>query len=413
MKNIVRRETCRLCESTNLSLAFSLTPTPLANNLENSESTIKPQDIYPLDIFFCNGCSHVQLLDVVNPKLLFENYYYVSGTSSVFVKHFEEYFLYIKSRFSPSKSGLVVDIGSNDGTLLKFFKDDGYTVLGIDPAQNLSTYSKNSGIDTIVDFFSHSVANEILAKYGKASVITANNVFAHIDDLRSCVEAAKNLLADEGVLVFEVSSLVDVFEKKLFDTIYHEHLDYHSVKPLVIFLDSCGLKLVEVERVMSHGGSIRVSAQLKSNSRKQGESVREALLLESELGLDRIETIRDFYCQIDLVKYELYRLLVGLKEKGKSIVGFGAPAKMTTLLYHLGINKDLLDFIVDDSPLKQGRFTPGLHIPILDSRALYEKKPDYVLILAWNFSDSIVKNHSAYSNSGGKFIIPLPSIEII
>lgn len=412
MQNIVRRKTCRLCASTNLSLAFSLTPTPLANNLESADLT-KIQNVYPLDVFFCNECSHVQLLDVVNPKLLFENYYYVSGTSPVFVKHFEDYFFYVKKRFNPSKSGVVIDIGSNDGTLLKFFKDDGYTVLGIDPAQNLSVYSKNSGIDTIVDFFSPTVANTILAKYGKASVITANNVFAHIDDMRSCVEAAKNLLTDDGVLVFEVSYLVDVLEKKLFDTIYHEHLDYHSVKPLVQFLDSCGLTLVEVERVSSHGGSVRVSAQRKLDGHVPGDSVRQALLRESELGLDQIETLRDFYGHIDLIKHELYKLLVGLKEKGKSIAGFGAPAKMTTLLYHLGINKDLLDFIVDDSPLKQGRFTPGLHIPILASRALYEKKPDYVLILAWNFADSIIKNHLAYSQNGGRFIIPLPSIEII
>ncbi len=373
----------------------------------------KEQALFPLDVFFCEDCFHVQLLDVVEPKVLFENYVYVSGTSPVFVKHFEDYAADVMGRLAPGPGGLVVDIGSNDGTLLGFFKDAGMKVLGIDPARDIAEKATASGIETLNDFFSAPLAEKILGTHGPAAVITANNVFAHIDDLAGVSEGIASLLADDGIFVFEVSYLVDVFEKTLFDTIYHEHLAYHSVKPLLPFFDRHGMELIEAVRVESHGGSLRGMAQKKGGPRTVGASVARAVAREAELGLDRAETLRAFAGRIDTRKAELSAVLAGFKAEGKTVAGFGAPAKATTLMYHFGIGPDVIDFIVDDSPLKQNLLTPGMHIPVVGQQAITERKPDALVILAWNFADPIMAKNAAFHDRGGRFIIPLPEVRMI
>jgi len=393
-------------------MVLELAPTPPANAFVPESALGQAQDVYPLDLYFCNDCAHVQLLDVVDPSALFEHYVYVSGTSPVFVRHFKNYAQNIRARFSPAAGSLVVDIGSNDGTLLRFFKDAGHEVLGIDPAQEIAAEATRNGIETWPEFFTPDLVRKIRTGRGAATIVTANNVFAHMDDLRGAAEGVRDLLADDGVFVFEVSYLVDVYEKTLFDTIYHEHLAYHTVKPLQPFLNSVGLEMIETLRTGSHGGSLRVIAQHRGGPRSIGPSVRKLIGLEESLGLDRAETIISFASRIDGMKEELGRLLRGIKDEGKSIAGFGAPAKATSLMYHFGIGPDIIDFIVDDSPLKQGLYSPGHHIAILPSTALYDRKPDYALILAWNFAQPIIKNHAAYSKAGGRFIVPLPKIEI-
>ena len=408
-----RRADCRLCGGTDLTLVVSLTPTPPANAFVSPEDRDKPQAVYPLDVFFCEACAHVQLLDVVDPAHLFEDYVYVSGTSPVFVRHFQDYARDVIASFRPPAGGLVVDIGSNDGTLLKFFQDAGLAVLGIDPAARIAASATAAGIETIPGFFSIDMARRIVAERGPASVITANNVFAHMDDIRGALDGVRALLDPGGVFVFEVSYLADVVEKTLFDTIYHEHLDYHSVKPLRRFLAAGGMELIEAQRTDSHGGSLRCVARHAGAGRAPGPSVEAMVAMEEEMGLDRARTFVRFSDRIDKLGAELRSLLDRLKGGGGTIAGFGAPAKATTLMYHFGIGPETLDFIVDDSPLKQGLFTPGLHIPVLPASALYERKPDYALILAWNFAPAIMEKNAAFRAAGGRFIVPVPDLELV
>lgn len=407
------RNTCRLCDSKDLVLVFELEPTPPANAFVGKDELHRTQTVFPLNVYFCRNCFHVQLLDIVNPKELFENYVYVSGTSPVFVKHFEEYSKFIISNYLHEDSSFVIDIGSNDGTLLEFFRNAGYRVLGVDPAKEIAASATKKGIETLPLFFNEDVAKMIQTRYGLASVITANNVFAHIDDLSGFITNIRNLLTRDGVFVFEVSYLVDVIEKTLFDMTYHEHLSYHSVIPLVSFFRDHDMELVEVIRVNTHGGSLRGIVQLKDGPYKISKSVENAIKLEKEMKLDREITFQQFATKINELKRNFQSFITDLKAKGNTIAAYGAPAKSTTLMYHFGIDNSIIDFIVDDSPLKQGLYSPGKHIPVLAPETLYQKKPNYLIILAWNFAESIMKKHEKFRNEIGHFIVPLPSLVVI
>ena len=408
-----RRDSCRLCGGDRLTQVLSLTPTPPANAFVGAEALDTPQACFPLDVFFCEDCAHVQLLDVVDPALLFENYVYVSGTSPVFVKHFEAYAGEVVQRFVAEPAGsLAIDIGSNDGTLLAAFKGLGLSVLGIDPARDIAADATARGIETRAAFFDSTLARRLAAERGPARVITANNVFAHADDLGDIVVGIRDLLAADGVFVFEVSYLVDVYENTLFDTIYHEHLAYHSVKPLLRFFAANGLRLFAAERVASHGGSLRGFVGHADGPWADDGSVAALVRHEETLGLDSAETLIAFAKKIDALRDELGDILAGIKAKGGAIAAFGAPAKATTLMYHFGFGPEIVDFIIDDSPLKQGLYSPGMHIPVLPSSALYERNPDATIILAWNFAEPIIANHAAYQQAGGQFVIPLPLVEI-
>ena len=412
-KKHFRRKTCRLCNSNKLKSVVKFCATPPANAFISNRDLNIEQETYPLEVFFCCNCKHVQLLDVVNPSILFKNYVYVSGTSPVFIKHFEEYSKSLINSFSPSFDEIIIDIGSNDGTLLSFFKQEGFKVLGIDPAKEISEIANKKGIETLNNFFDLELSNHIKKNYPKASIITANNVFAHCDDLIGIVNGVKNLLSRNGTFVFEVSYLVDVVEKTLFDTIYHEHLSYHSVIPLIDFFKSNGMELFKVDFINTHGGSIRGFAKLECSKIKTDNSIKNLVQLEKKLGIDNPKTFINFYEKITLLKKRLLEILHTLKSEGKKIAAFGAPAKATTLMYQFGLNKDVIDYIIDDSPLKQGLYSPGLHIPVLSSEHLKNQHPDYLLLLAWNFADSIVEKNKEFLESGGHFIVPLPEIQII
>lgn len=408
-----RRKDCRLCGSLALKNVLSLTPTPPANSFVPKSKLFEAQETFPLDLFICSNCSHIQLLDVVDPKILFENYVYVSGTSPSFVKHFEKYAQSISATYAKGSTSLIVDIGSNDGTLLKFFKDYGFNVLGIDPAKEIAKEANQKGIPTIDDFFTQEIAYSVHEKHGPAQIICANNMFAHSDNLNAIANGIKILLADDGVFVFEVSYLVDVISKTLFDTIYHEHVSYHSVKPLVSFFQKHGMELIESVRIPTHGGSIRGVAQKKLGHRKVGLSVKQCLAEEERLQLDLSETFVNFGLKINSLKKVLIETLTLLKRKGKRIAGYGAPAKATTLMYHFDIDSELIDFIIDDSPIKQNLYSPGLHVPVLPASAIESTQPDYLIILAWNFAEPIISNLGAFHNRGGRFIIPLPEFKIL
>lgn len=410
---VSRRDTCRLCGSRELDEVLSLVPTPPANAFVTEAEKNTAQECFPLDIFLCRDCSHLQLLDVVNPALLFEDYVYVSGTSPAFVEHFRTYARETISRNGLEPDDFVFEIGSNDGTLLQFYKEAGMRILGVDPAREIANSACRKGLETIAGFFTSQLAEKILSERGPASLIVANNVFAHSDDLQGITEGVRRLLAARGVFVFEVSYLGDVYEKLLFDTIYHEHLAYHSVGPLRSFFPRNGMELIDAIRVDTHGGSLRCVVQKDGGGREVSSRVDQLISKEKELGLDRSDTFREFARRIDGFKLELGEILKRIKREGKLIAGFGAPAKATTLMHHFEVGLEVIDFIVDDSPLKQGLYTPGFHIPVLPVSAVYDRRPDYLLVLAWNFAEQIMAKLKSFSEAGGRFIVPIPELRVI
>lgn len=410
--DVYRRDTCRLCGGKDLELVLRLTPTPPADDYVPAERLHKVQETYPLDLFLCHECAHAQLLDVVPPEALFGNYIYLTASSPGLVEHFRRYAEQVLTRVGPPKGSLVVDVGSNDGVLLKFFQEGGMRVLGIDPAREIARKATDSGIETLPAFFTSELAHRIKTERGPAAIITANNVFAHADNLADVTEGIRDLLAPSGVFVFEVSYLVDLIQGMVFDYIYHEHLCYHSVKPLDKFFRRHAMELIHVERISTKGGSLRGTAQLAGGPRQVSPSVARLITLEEDLGLHHSEYFKLFATKIDSLKAELGSLLIDLRAEEKTIAGYGASATVTTLTYQFDLG-DVMSFIVDDNPSRQGLFSPGFHIPVVAPQALYERKPDYVIILAWRFSDLILKKHQAFLAQGGHFIVPLPKVEVL
>ncbi len=408
-----KREQCRLCGSKDLKLVIELAPTPPGNHFVSEDKLGLPQTSYPLEVYFCMTCHHLQLGHVLDPEILYQkNYTYVSGTSPVFVKHLREYASEIIDRFAIPNDGLVIDIGSNDGTALSFFKAAGYRVLGVDPAIEIVQAANAKGIQTLCEFFSLEVSKKYSPEFGKAALINTHNTCAHIDDLKSVMQGVHHWLADDGLFVMEVGYLVDVFENLWFDTIYHEHLDFHTVGPLLRFFQESGFEVISIQRTSPQGGSIRLISQKIGGPLKADASVQALVRLENSLGLNKAETFKNFNLRLNRVKESLSRLINDLKANGKTIAGYGAPTKATTLLTYFDLGT-ALDFLVDDNPLKQDLFSPGHHIPVFSAEALYSRKPDYLLILAWNFADDIMKRNSAYKTQGGRFIIPMPEPRVV
>ena len=408
----LRRNTCRLCDAGDLELVIPLAPTPLADDYVPADRLGEVQETYPLDLFLCLGCGHLQLLDVLNPEVIFRDYLYETSTSLGLVAHFKRYAEEVMGRVHPPDGSFVVEIGSNDGSLLKSFQDGGMRVLGVDPARNIAQRATASGVETLPAFFTAELARKIKRERGAAAIVTANNVFAHADNLGDMAEGVSELLAPDGVFVFEVAYLVDLIEKWLFDNIYHEHLCNHTVKPLRGFLRRHGMELTSIERVDTKGGSIRGFAKLASSSPEVSPSVDALVDLETSLGFDRPERYRAFAAKIAGVKSQLGDLLRDLNGQGKTIAGYGASHSVTTLVYYFDIG-DIPSFIVDDNKLKHNLFSPGHHIPVLPPDEIYRRKPDYVLILAWQYSKPITSKHQAYLDQGGHFIVPMPEVRVI
>jgi SAM-dependent methyltransferase len=391
---------------------FALTSTPPANAFVHKDLLEEKQDCYPLEFYRCDACGHLQLTEIVAPEVLFRHYVYVSSTSPVMVNHLQATAEAVIRHAQLKSDDLVVEFGSNDGTLLHFFKNRGMKVLGIDPARNIAEVATNSGVETLPEFFAPEIARLIKASRGSARAICANNVCAHIDDLGSIFDAVQILLANDGLFVFEVGYLRDVVCNAYFDTIYHEHVDFHHVEPLVSFCLLHGLQLVHVERVNIQGGSIRCYVQHNNGPYSIDPSVDNYIDDEHAAGLHLPETYRYLGLRIEQRRVELVSLLAGLKSQGKKIAAFGAPAKATTLMYHFGLSKNIIDFIVDENPLKQGLFTPGLHVPVVHPDALQNETPDYLVVLAWNFADNIMQRYGYYVEQGGRFIVPLPNLAL-
>ena len=408
------RNTCRMCGSDQLVQTVSLTPTPPGNDLLTESELDKKESKYPLDLFFCSNCHHIQLGHPVNPEILYQkNYTYVSATSAQFVRHLRDYATDMIERFELEPGMLVADIGSNDGTCLGFFQEKGMKVVGVDPATEIAYRATQNGIETVGDFFGYDLSVKLREHYGAANYITSHNACAHIDNLLDVAKGVEHWLDENGVFVLEVGYFVDVYNNTWFDTIYHEHVDYHTVAPFEKLFAQVNMEVISVQRISPQGGSIRIMAQKSQGKFQRDSSVDELIALEDELGLNKPETLHEFNRKINVVSERLQMLVHSLKDKGSSIAGFGAPTKATTLMAHFGIDEKVLDFIVDDNPLKQGLYTPISHIPILSADELYKRKPDYVLILAWNFAEPIMEMHREYGENIGKFILPMPEPKVV
>lgn len=410
---IFRKQSCRVCESKKLKSVINLGSTPLANAFLSKENLDSDEKYYPLEVNFCQNCSFLQLAHVVSSELLFSDYVYVSSTSQVFVKHFEDFAVNAAKKFDFKKDDLIVDIGSNDGILLKPFKKAGFKVLGIEPAKKIAEHAKKQGIETLPEFINVNLGKKISKKYGKAKMVTATNVFAHIDDLDEVMKSIKEFIDKDGVFMIEVAYLNDFIEKNYFDLVYHEHMSYWRVETFVRFFERQGMKAIDAQYVPVHGGSIRIFAADKKSKRAVNKSVNEFVKKERKLNLNKEKTFTDYSRNIEKNKILLLNLLHKTKSEGKKIVGYGAPAKGNTLLNYFGIGAEYLDCIVDDSSWKQGLFSPGKRIPVKSSAELRRNKADYLLILAWNFAPSIMEKNKEFKKKGGKFIIPAPKPKII
>ncbi len=404
-------ESCRLCGSSALEMVLSLGETPLANMLLAEEDLHITEKRYPLNLLFCTDCSLVQIRENVSPEQLFREYLYFSSFSDTTLKNAAEIAGRMIRERSLDRGSLVAEVASNDGYLLQNFKEKGIPVLGIEPAENIAGVAREKGIPTRSEFFGRDFAEALLDEGLQADLIFANNVLAHVPDLNGFVQGLKVFLKEGGLAVIEVPYVRDMVEKGEFDTIYHEHLCYFSVTALHRLFRKNGMVLHDVERISIHGGSLRLFAAHEGLA--QGGSVERILQEESEIGMERPAYYRDFAGRVEKLKIELCELLERLKGEGCTIAAYGAAAKGATLLNYFKIGGELIDFVVDRSTYKQGLYMPGSRIPIGDPRLLLEKQPDYVLLLAWNFAAEILEQQSEYRAAGGKFIIPIPKLQLV
>jgi predicted TPR repeat methyltransferase len=393
---------CRLCSGPLSKPKLDLGSTPLANEL-----LLEPreQETFPLQVCLCEQCEHYQLNESVSPERLFRDYLYVTGTSKVNLEHFRKYAKEIVKDFNLQPGNRILEIASNDGSCLKEFLNLKMSVLGIDPARNLAEQANKEGIPTISEFFTEERAMKVEKQHEQFHLITANNVFAHVPDLLDFAKGVRRLLKPNGIFSFEVSYFADVCRFNLFDTIYMEHSSYHTIKPLISFFEKLDMMIFDIKHLWNHGGSIRVFV-CHQGKKKVSRNVQEYITRETDIP-HQLDTMKN---RIETLSSQLNTTLHNIKYQNKSIAIYGFPAKATTLFYSLDIDASMIDFVVDDAVLKIGRYTPGKHIPILYPSTIYEKNPDYLLVLAWNFADSIIEKHKEYK---GKWIIPLPTLEIV
>ena len=404
---------CLVCAAREVETFLDLGATALANKFPTAEDLRQSEPRYPLRVGFCHGCGHVQLVDRVPPAAMFTDYLYVSSASDTLRAHFDDLAATLTARHGLADGGLVIDIGCNDASLLCCFRDRGARTLGVDPAGNLAEFSRDTGIERYQGFFGADTAGEIADRWGRAALITATNTFPHIPDLSGFVAGLDTALAPGGAFVLEAHYLVDLLDQLAFDTVYHEHVSYWALGPMMRLFESHGMEVVRAERLPIHHGQLRATVMRRGEGEVDA-SVAEVLAAERELGIDMFSTWRAFAERVDTLKAEVMDCLNRLKADGRRLAGYGAPAKGSTLLEFFGVGPDLLDFIADRSPLKQGRYTPGSHIPIVaPERLLEEPSPDHVLLLAWNFEEEILKQQAEFRRRGGKFILPVPEVRIV
>lgn len=403
---------CRSCGSQQSALVLDLGIQPLANNLLREEDLAKPEPKFPLRLAVCQSCWLLQITDLVPPVQLFSEYLYFSSFSDALLRHAREAVEGYIREFSLNSQSQVVEIASNDGYLLQNFLRARIPCLGVEPAANIAKVAREKGIETLVDFFGQRVAQELAASGRQADLILANNVFAHAPDTNDFVAGLRALLKPGGRIVLEFPYAVDLIEHTEFDTIYHEHVFYFTLTALRPLLERHGLVIFRVERLPIHGGSLRLFAG-ETGTHAVEASVTDLLAEEKRKGIDSLPYYEDFAKQVLEIKRSLCALLDQLHNQGKRVAAYGASAKGSTLLNFLELGRQQLGFVADRNVHKQGRLTPGTHIPILAAEQLVEKQPDYALLLTWNFADEILEQQRVYREKGGKFIIPIPAVSIV
>lgn len=416
MKYYEKINNCRLCQKKELINVIDLKKTPLANSYRKKKRDSKKLRKIPLVVSLCKYCNHLQLRYIANPELMFNDYLYVSGTSKVTKDHFRVYSseLLKVSKIKKKSQYKLIEIASNDGTFLDNFDHNKNIIVGIDPAKNLKKIASKKSRVIINDYFDYKKSIEIQNKYGLFDFIVANNVFAHVKNLNSFTKGVSNLISNIGIFVFEVSYLPNVIKKKTFDTIYHEHMSFHSIIPLIHFFNKFNLQIFDYKLIKVQGGSIRIYVSKKDMYKIQHEKVNKLIFLEKNtFKLNKINTYKKFYNQIYKNKLQTIKNLDILKKNNFKIIGYGAAAKTTTLLSFFGINENYIDYIIDDNPLKQGHCLPGTEIKIVPKKYIKKLRPTHILILAWNFSSSIIKQNSYLFKFGIKFILPFPKFRII
>ncbi len=413
MSKYHKKNDCRICSSQDLELILDLGEQPLANAFIKKEDLEKDENKFPLKLYLCKNCYLLQLLDIVDKELLFKEYLYLTSASKPIVNHFKKYASDVYEEFLKEiDNPLVIEIGSNDGSLLKEFKKNGADVLGIEPAENIAKMANEMGIPTKNVFLNYNVAKEISLKK-KASMIVANNVFGHVEDLKEFMKCIKILSNDKGIFVFEVPYLIDLIQKLEFDTVYHEHLSYFSLMPLMKLMEEFNLQIFDVKKQKVHGGTIRVFVSQKNNF-KNTINLQKLIKLEKEFGIEEIKTYQKLSENVKELKNQLQNKLLEFKKNGKTIFGYGAPAKGNVLLNYCNIGSQFLDYIVDTTPLKQGLYSPGMHILVKSNIQDTEKSSEQVaLLLAWNYEQAIINKEEEFLKNGGKFLVPIPIPKII
>lgn len=404
---------CRFCTGQLTHTFVDLGMSPLCESYISADQQNEMEPFYPLKVFVCETCFLVQLLEYVTPDHIFSDYAYFSSYSDSWLAHAKSYTQLMVDCFGINEKSKVVEIASNDGYLLQYFVEKNVPVLGIEPAANIAEYARKKNVPTISKFFGVRTATEVLAQHGPADLLLGNNVLAHVPDINDFVGGMKVLLAPTGVITMEFPHLVRLMDENQFDTIYHEHFSYLSLITVEKIFAHHGLTIFDVDEIPTHGGSLRIYARhTDDRSRPVDGRVTRLRAAEMTYGLTKLETYSKFDEQVKETKRKLLEFLIAAKRKGKKVVGYGAPGKGNTLLNYCGIRDDFLDYTVDRSPHKQGKFLPGTHIPIQHPDRIKETKPDYVLILPWNLKDEIIKQLAFIREWGGQFVVPIPETKV-
>ncbi|MGQ0666811.1 MAG: class I SAM-dependent methyltransferase [Nitrospiraceae bacterium] len=412
-RDVLRHDThCRVCGGRSTETVFRLNETPLEDQFVRPESRDVRQPVYPLELALCLDCGYVHLPHVVSPEASYTDYAYVSGVTVGLRNHYDDYARDIIKDFDIPDGSLAVDLGSNDGSMLASFKRAGMRVVGVEPAGVIAGQANDAGLPTINDFFTDAVAGKILSDHGPAGVVTANYMYANIDDVMSFTRSVSRLLAKDGIFVVQTGYHPEQMRIRMFDYIYHEHYSYFTVEVLKNIFQACGLELIRATKTSPKGGSIRVVGQLRGGSRAADASVSRIIVEERAGGMRAAATYQKFAADIQLAKEQVLEKLRSLKNAGKRIIGFGASHSTTTLTCHFEL-APFLEYLVDDNPLKHGRYSPGHHLPVYPSEKMYEDHVDYVIVLAWQHQRSILDRHKAFVTSGGKFLVPLPNLRIV
>lgn len=387
---------------------------PLCQTMLSADQLNQMEPFYPLHVYVCGQCSLVQLDEYVSPDDIFTDYNYFSSYSESWLEHARTYVDMMQIRFRLGSESQVVELASNDGYLLQYFVDAGVPAYGVEPAANVAAVAQDRGIDTVVEFFDESVGARLAAEGRKADLLLGNNVLAQVPDLNSFVKGMKALLAEGGVFTIEFPHLFTLIEHNQFDTIYHEHFSYFSFTAASRIFGAHGLELFDVDELATHGGSLRIYGRhVEDVTRHRTERVDEMLAREQALGVDDVATYAGFGAKVAHTKRRLLSFLIEARDRGETVVGYGAPGKGNTLLNYCGIRTDLLAYTVDRSPAKHGRFLPGTHIPVHTPDRIFETRPDYVLILPWNLTDEITTQMADIGEWGGRFVVPIPEVRVL